>query len=148
VLDEHMRPVDWTSHGQVPIQRVWFSHIQQKFHTHAGKDHVDFPIGTWYYTPRRLKANPRITEVKTRVLYLPFGWPGNESSDIDNREEVGQLMGQNAIALAQAWRPKLIAAGFPEDDVNLWAREAEIDISQLRVKVYGTVHIFTARVEA
>jgi hypothetical protein len=147
MFDEHKDPIPWISEGDEHKTKVWLARFHQEFLTRVGKNHVDIPPGPWFYMQRRLEENKRVTCVKTRDVLLPIGWPGGDDVGIECREEVGQLMVENAINLTGAWRPKLIEEGVPESEVDLWTRETVADVTQLRVKAYMPIYIFTARVK-
>ena len=121
--------------------------IHNEFRSRMAKKHPDLPLGSWFYSPGRLAQNKRVTEIRTRALVIPIGWPGADDIGIDNQEEVGRLMGQNSLEFIEAWKPHLLQGGISESDFNIWAREHRADVDAMRFRNYMKFHVCTASVK-
>ena len=125
----------------------WFARIQHEFLNSLGKQHLALLPGCWIHTKRRFKQNSKVAEVVERHVPLPMGWAGAGELNIENREEVGWLQGQNCVDVARAWKPKMLEAGLPEADVDNWIKELVVDVNTLRIKTYWRFHVCTARIK-
>lgn len=107
---------------------------------------ADWPEGPCNKILGYLAGESDITDIETRTISLPYNWEGPAGNDIENREEVGRMMGENAPKLLSAWRPAMLSFGIPEEEVNHWIKEAEVDLATLRYKVYMDVYYWTVKI--
>lgn len=125
----------------------WIARIISEFFSRVGKTRpADYPEGPCAKIPGYLASEPKLKDIQTRVISIPFNWEGPAGNDMENQEEVGRMMGVNAYKLFLAWRPAMLSFGIPEAEVDQWIKEAEVDLATLRYKVYMNVHYWTGSV--
>ncbi|KAG8907301.1 hypothetical protein FRB99_004750 [Tulasnella sp. 403] len=83
-----------------------------------------------------LRANPNFEDVKVWELWMPVGpWESNMTPD---RIRASLLFRRSAIQMTRSCMAALIDDGYPREVVELWQRESEKEIVEMRSKLRCT----------
>ena len=131
----------------LPGSGSWFCRLLKETNRYFAAQHAvtDYPEGPWSSIEKWMNACKTLEGLRTNNQFVPIGWPGDEHVLIQNRDEVGRLMGLNAIDVANALRPTLLKGGVSEVKADYWIRENAADMVGPRLKSYLKFHYFTAR---
>ncbi|KAG8907304.1 hypothetical protein FRB99_004753 [Tulasnella sp. 403] len=81
-----------------------------------------------------LRANPNFEDIKVWELWMPVGpW---ESSMTPDRIRASLLFRRSVIQMTRSPMAALIDDGYPREVVELWQREAEREVVEMRPKLY------------
>ncbi|KAG8907300.1 hypothetical protein FRB99_004749 [Tulasnella sp. 403] len=82
-----------------------------------------------------LRTNPNFEDVKVWGLWMPIGpW---ESDMTPDRIRASLLFRRSSIQLTRSWMAALMDDGYPREVVELWQREAEKEIVEMKPKLYA-----------
>jgi len=144
MYDDKKEPVNRGYEGQKPGTGSWFARITGE-HQDRNQTMADYPPSPGYSIPKWLSTDDRLGDAMSRKVFTPIGWPGANDNDIENREEVGKLMGENCLEITKAFRPSLLKAGVSEREIDLWIAENEVDVLRTRIKIYTQWHYCTIK---
>ena len=146
VFDEHLKRMP-EAQDLLPGSGSWFSRMVGEINRRYAAQQVvtDFPMGPWASLAKWMGANKTLENLRINGQYVPISWPGEEHIALQNREEVGRLMGQNVIDLVNAWRPTILKGGVSDAEVDYWITETTAEMDGPRVKSYFRYHYFTAK---
>ncbi|KAG8974528.1 hypothetical protein FRC05_007160 [Tulasnella sp. 425] len=83
-------------------------------------------------------------EYGERVFWVPQGpWTTELQADRVNRREfiAAQLQLEDFVGLGATLRPLLLASGNPEETVDMWIREMDAEVREMKAKIYIKGHL-------
>ena len=135
LYDENGTLIPEVSDNQPVGSGSWFVKLYNRMWSQLHVRFKDDRQNIWSLMLELVKGTHTVKELQTRVVQVPTGWGGTDDN-LENKEELGRLMGEDLVEVSEAFRPIIYANGVTDDEVTRWIEEAAADFKDLRIKAY------------
>ena len=147
LYDENDALIPEASDSQPTGAGSWFVKLYKAAWSQIQNRYQDDRENLWSFMPELVKGDQSVQNVRSRILRVPVGWGGSNDNDVENKEEVGRLLGESMIETSDVYRPLISGSGVTDDEIARWTEEMAADVKDLRIKAYMRFAYCTATIQ-